>query len=74
MYVRLVVLLEKKQHNVYLAHVWVPNLNTQNRGPFVGVNLGGTNILKQMVIVGRDFLFNSVLIYNGVTGDITLSR
>lgn len=55
-------------HNVYLALVVIPALNLQNLGPFIGVNLRGLH----KIIVGRDFLVHTVLIYDGLTGSITL--
>jgi predicted aspartyl protease len=55
-------------HYVYLAHLTVPNLGMQTLGPFIGVNLGGVH----KVIMGRDFLTHTILIYNGEEGEITI--
>jgi hypothetical protein len=57
-------------HNVYLAHVNLPELGTENKGPFIGVDLSSS----QRVILGRDFLRDSILIYNGPAGSIILAR
>ncbi len=58
------------EHNVYLGVVVIPELITYLKGRFIGVDL----VSQHPIIVGRDFLEKSVMIYNGPTGQITLSR
>lgn len=60
----------RRIHNIFLAHVIVPELGTQSKGSFIGVDLS----VNQPVILGRDFLAGSVLVYNGPGGSIILSR
>jgi len=58
----------RKMHNVYLAHVLVPEIHRQSTGRFIGVKLGST----QPVILGRDFLLGVVFVYDGGSGQITI--
>ena len=58
----------RRVHNVYLAHVVVKQLGVESRGAFIGVPRLGA----QPLLVGRDFLANVVLIYDGVTGVVTI--
>jgi predicted aspartyl protease len=58
------------EHNVYLGLVVIPELNTFLKGRFIGVNLAN----NVPMIVGRDFLDGSIMIYNGSTGQVTISR
>ena len=60
----------KKLHVIYLGMIYVPTLNTHSKGRFIGVDMDD----QQPVILGRDFLLNSILIYNGVNGTVSISR
>ncbi len=59
--------------NMYLAQVRVPSLDFTQYGLFAGVNLseGGQ---RHRALIGRTFLRRYTMVYNGVTGSVTLSR
>ena len=59
----------RKKHNVYMAHMVVPALRLESKGAFLGVDLSA----YQPVLLGRDFLANIILTYNGPSGRITLA-
>lgn len=58
-------------HNLYAAEIVIPNLHYGQYGRFAGVHLtaGGQH---QQVLLGRSFLFNTALIYDGCRGQVTL--
>ncbi|MBX9846083.1 MAG: hypothetical protein K2Z80_30190 [Xanthobacteraceae bacterium] len=58
--------------NMYLAQVFVPELRTTYYGSFAGVNLaaGGQ---AHVVLLGRDMLQHVRLVYDGITGQVTIS-
>jgi len=58
--------------NMYLAQVFVPELRTTFYGSFAGVDLaaGGQ---AHVVLLGRDMLQHVRLIYDGITGRVTIS-
>lgn len=57
----------------YLAHVHVPQLGFTQWGQFLGVGLadGGQ---AHHVLIGRSFLADFSMTYNGTTGRVVLSR
>ena len=59
--------------NVYLAQIYVPDLNFVQYGRFAGVNLseGG---LWHRALIGRSFLRHFTMIYEGLTGTVTISN
>ena len=58
--------------NIYLAQIYIPGLNRTISGRFTGVNLAGGGQF-QRAIIGRSFLQDLVLHYDGRTGEVTLS-
>ena len=58
--------------NIYLAQIYIPGLNRTISGRFTGVNLAGGGQF-QRAIIGRSFLQDFVLHYDGRTGEVTLS-
>ncbi len=61
----------KSEHIIYLGMIYVPPpLHTYSKGRFVGVDMVG----QQPVLLGRDFLLGTVLIYNGANGSISICR
>jgi hypothetical protein len=58
--------------NMHLAQVWVPSLNFIVYGAFAGVHLaaGGQ---PHKALIGRTFLQNFTMVYEGRTGTVTLS-
>jgi hypothetical protein len=59
--------------NMHLAHVHIPSLNFTIYGPFAGVNLiaGGQ---AHHALIGRTFLQNFTMIYEGHTGSVKLGN
>ena len=59
--------------NVYLAQISFPSLGATIYGPFCGVDLvaGGQN---HKAFVGRTFLKNFVMVYDGTTGAVKISK
>lgn len=55
----------------YLAQIYVPRLNWTIYGRFAGVHLT-TGGQPHNALMGRDFLRNFVLTYEGRTGDVTI--
>lgn len=58
--------------NVYLAQSYVPELTRTISGQFVGVHLAAGGQLHR-AIIGRSFLSDFALFYDGRTGAVTLS-
>lgn len=58
--------------NIYLAQIYIPELNRVINGRFAGVNLAGGGQIHR-AIIGRSFLQDFVLYYDGRTGEVTLS-
>ncbi len=57
--------------NMYLAHIYSPAINWVEYGLFAGVGLeDGGQIHK--VLIGRTFLRSFVMIYDGMTGRVSL--
>ena len=59
----------RKKHNVYMAHMIVPSLGAESKDAFLGVDLSA----YQPVLLGRDFLANTIFTYNGPFRRITLA-
>ena len=59
--------------NMYLAHIFSPAINYVQYGLFAGVGLadGGQ---QHRVLIGRTFLQSFVMIYDGMTGSVSLMR
>lgn len=58
--------------NIYLAQLYIPGLNRIIRGRFTGVNLAAGGQYHR-AIIGRSFLQDFVLHYDGRTGEATIS-
>lgn len=61
------------QHYVYMAEVHIPSIDFGQYGQFTGVGLsqGGQ---EHSVLLGRTFLENTIMIYDGLKGHVTLTR
>lgn len=59
-----------KLHSRFLAFMQVPELSTHTTKNFLGVDLKG----RQPVLLGRDFLWGSIFIYDGASGIISICR
>lgn len=59
--------------NMHLGHIYVPTLGNTIHGAFAAVNLaaGGQ---PHLALIGRTFLYNFVMIYNGLTGTVALAH
>jgi hypothetical protein len=59
--------------NMHLAQIFIPSLNYTIHGAFAGVSLaaGGQ---QHLALIGRTFLRNFVMVYNGLTGTVALSN
>jgi hypothetical protein len=55
------------------AEVFVPYLNQQFYGAFAGVHLAAGGQVHQ-ALIGRTFLRNMKMVYDGITGRVTISR
>jgi hypothetical protein len=58
--------------NMHLAQVRVPALNMTIYGAFAGVHLAAGGQFHQ-ALIGRTFLINFTMIYEGTTGTVTIS-
>lgn len=60
------------EHLIYMAAILVPQLNIHQFGRFLAANLrsGGQ---EHEVLLGRDFLANTIMIYDGVRAQITVA-
>jgi hypothetical protein len=58
---------------VYLAHLFAPVFGYTQYGRFYGVHLADGKQPHQ-VLIGRSFLRDYVMIYDGVRGQVTLAR
>lgn len=61
-----------QDHPVYLCSILIPSLNLAQYGRFAGVNLalGGQT---HKVLLGRTFLNGTIMIYDGIRGQVTLA-
>ncbi len=59
--------------NMHIAQIYIPDLNTIFYGSFAGVHLlvAGNS---QLALIGRDFLLNFKMYYDGTTGRVTISN
>ena len=59
--------------NLHAAQIYIPSLNWVISGMFAGVHLsaGGQT---HMALIGRTFLRNFAMLYEGQTGQVTISR
>lgn len=62
----------KHTADIYIAQIHIPELNRTISGQFVGVRLAAGGQLHR-AIIGRSFLRDFVLRYDGRTGQVTLS-
>ena len=60
---------ESREHNVYAANIVVHHLKLGVQGRFIGIDfiLGD---IPQEVILGRTFLEEVVMIYDGIKGEV----
>lgn len=58
--------------NMYLAQVRIPSLNSTILGAFAGVHLT-TGGQPHKALIGRTFLQHHTMVYEGRTGNVTLS-
>ena len=61
-----------QKHNVYLASVHIPELEFAQYGRFAGVDLRDGGQVHQ-ALLGRTFLQNVILIYDGLRAQVTLA-
>ena len=59
--------------NMYLAHIYSPTIDYIQYGLFAGVELQDGGQLHR-VLIGRTFLQAFVMIYDGMTGRVSLMR
>ncbi len=61
-----------QDHLVFLARILVNQLDIEQYGQFVGANLrdGGQ---EHDVLLGRDFLKNTIMIYDGIRAQVTIA-
>jgi len=62
-----------KEVNVHLAHIHVPSLLHIIYGPFCAVDLAGGG-QQHRALIGRTFLRSFTMVYEGRTGNVTLSN
>ena len=58
--------------NMHIAQIYIPDLNTIFYGSFAGVHLLAGNHYHS-ALIGRDFLLNFKMYYDGTTGRVTIS-
>lgn len=58
--------------NQYLAKISIPTLNFSQVGAFIGANLRAGGQFQQ-ALIGRDFLQQMTLVYDGIKGTIRLA-
>jgi len=61
------------QLNVYLAYIAIPALNTTQAGAFVGAKLTAGGQIHQ-ALIGRTFLKDALLVYDGRSGSVKIPR
>lgn len=59
--------------NMYLAQIHIPSLNFTIYGAFAGVDLKAGE-QQHSALIGRTFLQNFTMVYEGKTGTVTLSN
>ena len=61
-----------EERNVYLAHIASPQLGDFQWGRFTGVSLTDGDQAHR-ALIGRTFLQNKLLVYDGATGNVTIA-
>jgi len=63
----------KQKSNIHLAQIYIPTLKCNIIGKFAGVHLseGGQ---PHLALIGRTFLRNFTMVYDGETGSVTISK
>jgi hypothetical protein len=59
-------------HDVFLAHIQIPQLEIVQYGRFTGVNLRAGRQAHE-VLLGRTFLANAIVIYDGLRSQVTIA-
>ncbi len=59
-------------HNVYMAQIHIPQLNFTQYGKFAGVQLVGGG-QQHHALLGRTFLQGTIMIYDGIRGQVTVT-
>ena len=59
-------------HDVFLAHIQIPQLEIVQYGRFTGVNLQAGS-QAHSVLLGRTFLVNTIMIYDGLRAQVTIA-
>jgi predicted aspartyl protease len=59
--------------NMHLAQIHVPSLQFVIHGAFAGVDLAAGGQIHK-VLIGRTFLQNFTMVYEGLTGSVKISR
>ncbi len=59
-------------HDVFLAHIQIPQLEIVQYGRFTGVNLHAGR-QAHSVLLGRTFLINTIMIYDGLRAQVTIA-
>ena len=62
---------ESREHRVYAANVFDHHLNLDVQGRFVGIDFAPGDIVQQ-VILGRTFLEGTIMIHDGLKGEVAL--
>ena len=65
--------LGRGELNVYSAHVYLPELSATFSGHVLGAHLTAGQ-QPHFALIGRDFLRQFRMVYDGRTGDVTLSN
>ena len=61
------------EHNVYLARIFIPDLQYKEFGEFAGVDLAGGNQIHR-ALLGRTFLKGLMMNYTGMTGHVPIVK
>lgn len=59
-------------HSVYMANLAIPQLDYHQFGKFMSADLKAGKQIHE-VLLGRDFLSNTIMIYDGVRAQVTLA-
>ncbi len=62
----------QREHLIYMAGIVIPQLEIDQFGPFLAADLkdGGQ---EHEVLLGRDFLKNTIMIYDGLRAQVTIT-
>lgn len=61
------------QLNVYLAYIAIPTLGTTQAGSFVGARMTAGGQIHR-ALIGRSFLRDTLLVYDGRSGSAKIAR